>query len=214
MTNKIVIWGASGHARVVADILRVVGEYTLVGFIDEVDASRKGQLFVGAPVLGGAEVLVELRQAGVTHGIVAIGDCWVRMRRLEMLRAAGIVPATLVHPRAVISQDSGIGEGTVVAAGAVVSAGATLGKGVIVNTGATVDHDCTIGDSAHICPGAHLAGNVTVGERAWVGIGAVVTEKTRIGADSLIGAGSVVVSDIPDGVVAYGVPARVIRARD
>ena len=96
-------------------------------------------------------------------------------------------------------------------AGAVINPGSQIGQSVIINTSASVDHECVIADAAHICPGVHLAGRVQVGAATHVGIGTTVIERINIGSGSFIGAGSVVVDDIPDGVVAYGVPARVIR---
>ena len=86
-----------------------------------------------------------------------------------------------------------------------------IGENVIVNTSASVDHECLIEDGAHIGPGVHLGGRVRVGRAAWIGIGATVIDRSSIGAEAVIGAGAVVVADIPGGVLAYGIPARVIK---
>ena len=93
----------------------------------------------------------------------------------------------------------------------VINPRARIGENVIVNTAASIDHDCVIEDGAHLCPGTHLAGGVNIGRGAWIGIGAVVSDHLQIGANSIIGAGAVVTHDIPNNVVAYGVPAKVIR---
>lgn len=207
----MVIWGASGHARVVADIVRLRGEYEIAGFLDDQSPQRRGEPFCGATVLGGSEQLAGLAGAGVTHAILALGEGRSRLRLAALLRAQGFVLSIAIHPRAVIAGDVAVGEGTVVAAGAVVNPGARLGENVIVNTGATVDHDCEIEEGAHICPGAHLAGGVRVGCGAWVGIGAAVIQGVRIGAEAVVGAGAAVLQDVPERVVAYGVPARVVR---
>ena len=209
--EKLVIWGTSGHASVVADILRLQGNYEIVGFIDDVNPERAGSKFGGADVLGGREKLDYLRREGMRHLIFGFGDCEGRLRLARLAREKGFRLATAIHPSAVVAADVVIGAGTVVAAGAVINPGATIGENVIVNTCASVDHDCRVEDGAHVCPGVRLAGNVVVGRAAWVGIGATVVDRARIGAAAIIGAGAVVVDDIPDGVVARGVPARVIK---
>jgi sugar O-acyltransferase (sialic acid O-acetyltransferase NeuD family) len=207
--DRIVVWGAGGHARVAAEIVRLRGA-TITGFIDDVNGSRRGELFCGAHVLG-PDDLVRLRDAGTVYGMVAVGDGAARRELTERLTSAGLTLATAVHPNAVVAADSVLEPGTLVAAGAVVVTGATVGRGCIINTCASVDHDCTVDDWVHICPGAHVAGRVNIGKRVWVGAGATINDHVTIGEGSVIGAGAVVLSPIPAGVVAYGVPARVIR---
>jgi sugar O-acyltransferase (sialic acid O-acetyltransferase NeuD family) len=207
--DRIVVWGAGGHASVTADIARLRGA-TVAGFIDDLDPSRRGQLFCGARIFG-ADDLALLRGEASRYGIVAVGDGPARHMLTERMTAADFVMAVLVHPAAVVAGDAAIGCGTLIAAGAVVAVGARIGRGCILNTCASVDHDSRVGDWVHICPGAHVAGAVSIGESVWVGAGATVSDHVSIGARSVIGAGSVVVSTIPEGVIAYGVPARVVR---
>lgn len=207
--TDIVIWGASGHALVVADIVDNLGVYRIAGFIDNVNPERVGEVFRGSTILGGIEALDVCLNKGLKHLALAFGDCESRLnfglRSLQM----GFVLPPLIHPSAVIAGDVNVGEGTVIAANAVVNPAATIGRFVIVNTSASIDHECWVSDGAHICPGAHLGGRVMVGRATWLGIGAVVRDKAKIGDVSVIGAGSVVVGDIPDNCLAYGVPARV-----
>ncbi|MBD2451077.1 acetyltransferase [Nostoc sp. FACHB-152] len=213
-TSKLLLWGASGHALVVADIIRLQGIYEIVGFIDNVNLQRHGETFCGLPILGGQEQLDICKQQGIEHIIFGFGDCQARLKLSELVEKKGFSLATAIHPNATIAADVSIGAGTVIAAGAVVNSGAKIGQNVIINTCASVDHECIIEDGTHICPGVHLAGRVTVGRATWVGIGATVIDSVRIGAGTVIGAGAVVVNDIPDRVLVYGVPAKVIRNID
>jgi UDP-N-acetylbacillosamine N-acetyltransferase len=211
--DKILIWGASGHAMVVADILRLRGEYQIVGFLDDVDPLRNQTNFCGAKILGGKEQLELLRDQEINYIILGFGDCSARLKLAEYVRLKGFRLASAIHPAAIIASDVSIKPGTVVAAGAVINSGSMIGENVIINTSSSVDHECTIGDGAHICPGVHLAGNVTIGRGSWIGIGACVINRISIGSGSLIGAGAVVVKDIPENVVAFGNPAKVKRIR-
>lgn len=210
----LVIWGASGHAMVVADIVRLGGVYNILGFLDSVDPGRHGTEFCGAPILGGEEQLGPLWDRGVRHVLLGFGDCKMRLELTETLRSWGFSLPVAIHPRSTVAAGAALGPGTVTVAGAVVNPGARIGRSVIINTLASVGHECSIGDAAHISPGANLAGRVTVGEATQIGIGARVIERIQIGAGVIVGAGAVVVRDIPDHVVAYGVPARVKRTLD
>ncbi len=211
---RLVIWGASGHALVVADIVRLGDRYDVVGFLDSVSPGRQGQPFAGKTVLGGQEQLAALRRQGVDSLIVAVGDCQARLSLAALAQAVGFSLAVAVHPAAIVARDVEIGAGTVVAAGCAINPGTRIGANVIVNTGAIVDHECVVEDGVHLGPGVHLAGRVSIGRGTWLGIGTTVSDKVRIGAGSVVGAGSLVLRDIPDGVVAYGVPARTVRKND
>jgi acetyltransferase EpsM len=211
-SRSIVVIGAGGHARVVADVLRLTGRYEIAGFLDEVNPDRWGSEFCGYTILGGLDQLSALRSRGVQHAFVAVGDCGPRLRLARAAEETGLDCPVLRHPSSVAGSDVAVDRGTLLAAGAIVNVGSRIGAHVIVNTAATVEHDCTIGDGAHVCPGVHLAGNVVVGDAAWIGIGAIVLNGVRIGAGSTVGAGSVVTRDVPEGVVAFGNPARVVRS--
>jgi UDP-N-acetylbacillosamine N-acetyltransferase len=212
MGTPLVVWGASGHARVVADIVRLSKEYDIVGFLDDVNAERCGTEFCGARVLGGRERFDDLRRQGVQHVIFGVGDNRARLTLGTLVRAGGFCLATAVHPRATIAADVSVGRGTVVAAGAVINPGARIGENVIINTCACVDHECLVDDGAHVGPGVRLGGKVVVERGAWIGIGATVRDEVVIGAHSTVGAGAVVVANVPARVVAYGVPATVRKA--
>jgi len=209
VATRLFIWGASGHALVVADIIRQLDLFEIVGFLDDIDPQPRSDPRLTASILGGRDVLTGLRRLGVEAAIVAVGDCAARLELAAIAEGHGFVLATAIHPRAVVAADVAVGRGSVICAGAIVNPGARISANVIVNTSASVDHECVLEDGVHISPGAHLGGSVFVGRGAWVGIGAAVAPGVRIGARSVVGAGSVVLEDVPESVVAYGVPATV-----
>lgn len=210
--RPLVVWGAAGHALVVADIVRLQGTHRIIGFLDDIEPNRRGTIFCDATILGGREQLEPLLNQGVGEILLGFGHCGMRLELTAFLISLGFALPVAIHPSAVVAKEVSLGGGTVIAAGAVVSPGTRIGRSAIINTSASVDHECVIGDAAHICPGAHLAGRVTIGQAAQVGIGSVVVDCIHVGARAVIGAGAVVVHDVPDEVVAYGVPARIRRS--
>ncbi len=209
--KKIVIWGASGHAKVAADAARASRTFDVAGFVDDVNPSRRGEAFEGAEVLGGRECLDGLLAKGVKRLFIAVGDCAARTRLAAQAREKGFQLVSIVHPKATIAAGVSLGAGTLAAAGAIVNPGSRIGECVVVNTCASVDHDCVLEDGCHVGPSACLGGRVHVGRGAWIGIGAVVKDGVSIGDGSVVGAGAVVLKDVPAGVVVYGVPAQVVR---
>jgi sugar O-acyltransferase (sialic acid O-acetyltransferase NeuD family) len=204
------VYGASGHGKVVLDILLASGA-EVVGFID--DGRPPGTLVLGLPVAGGGDFLVaEARQGDVAIAL-GIGDNAARQRVFERCHAAGADIISAVHPRATVARSASIGRGTVIMAGAVVNPDAAVGIGAIVNTGAVVEHDCVLGDFAHLSPNAALGGGARIGDLSHVGLCAVVLPCKSVGERSIVGAGAVVVRDLPDDVIAAGVPARILKQR-
>lgn len=193
------LYGGSGHAKVIRDIIEACG-YTLEGVID-INPDLKD--FMGFPILHDLDERVK-------QMIISIGSNKIRCKIAKECTSKVEFPFA-VHPSVIRSPFLKIGEGTVVMQGAILQSCVSIGRHCIINTGASLDHECIIGDYAHISPHATLCGNVHVGEGTWVGAGSVAIPGIRIGKWSVIGAGSVIVRDIPDGVVAYGNPCRVIR---
>ena len=207
--TDLLIYGASGHAKVVLDLALQLQGYRVVGLLDD-DRDRHGQSFFGVPVLGGLEQF-ESSLHQHCKVVIAIGRNDVRKKLATQLSNLGSTFVTITHPSAQIGVGVSFGVGTVVMPAAVINADTAIGDHVIINTAATVDHDCTIEDFVHVAPGAHLAGNVTVARLAHIGIGASIVQGVSIGEESIVAAGASVVNDVPPGVVVGGVPALFIR---
>ena len=204
--KRLAVLGASGHGKVIAELAEVVGWHEAV-FFD--DAWPQISLNGAWSVAGDSQALLDQLScfAGV---VVAIGNNRIRADKLRWLAENAAPIVSLIHPSAVISRYASLGEGCVVMAGVVVNADTNIAEGVILNTGCSVDHDCEISSCAHISPGVRLAGGVRVGAQSWVGIGACVRQLVTIGQQVVVGAGAAVVADLPDGIIAVGVPAKSI----
>ena len=190
--SKVIIFGASGHGSVIADIVKANGD-ELLGFLD--DDEKKN-------VLG----KVNDWKSFDAEFIIGIGNKLIR-ERISNLPCRWY---KAIHPSAVISPNSEIGEGSVVMPNAVINSGAVIGKHCIINTSAVVEHDNKVEDFAHVSVGAKLGGNVKIGKRTWVGIGSVVSNNIDICDDCIIGAGAVVVKDINIKGTYVGVPAKMV----
>lgn len=211
MTNLLIL-GAGGHAKVVAETA-IAGEYaSSIAFLDDCfDGSDSLTSVLNWPVIGTLKFSLEPEiRSKFASAVVAIGKASVRLKWIEKLQEAGFHLPVLMHPTSWVSGSVQIGSGSVVFANATAQADALLGKGCILNTGCSIDHDTQLGDCVHICPGTRLAGEVKVGDRSWIGIGSSVIQQIRIGADVTVGAGAVVVRDLPDRVTAVGVPAKIL----
>lgn len=199
--RKLLVVGASGHGKVVAEIARK-NNYRDIAFLDDNEQIKSCG---GYPVLGGCGIAARYPKADF---IIAVGNAKTREEIQGYIHSLGLHIVTLVHPDAVIGGDVRIGSGSVVMAGAVVNPEAELGEGCIVNTCASIDHDCKISSFVHAAVGSHIAGTCVVGSRTWVGAGAVVSNDINICSDCMIGAGAVVVKDIKESGTYVGVPAE------
>lgn len=206
----VVIWGASGHAQVIADIVRMERKFEIVGFLDDITPNSKGKSFCGSVILGGQEQFTTLLNDGVRHMFLGVGNCQARLRLASIIKKKFEL-ITAVHPKAIIANDSVVGVGTAIMAGSIINPGCQIGENVIVNTASSIDHGCYIGDGVHISPGVSIGGDVTINSGAWIGIGAVIKDKVCVGKNSIVGAGSVVIEDVADDVLVFGLPAKKIK---
>lgn len=213
MSLPVLVIGAGGHGRVVADALRAAGRKVL-GFLDAA-ADLEGMQIDGLPVLGGDSLLQGYPTSTImlANGIGSTVSTVVRRRLYERLTACGFQFETVRHPAAVVSHSAVLSSGVQIMAGAVVQPGAVIGEDTIINTGALIDHDCVIGNHCHLAPGAVLSGAVRVGDDCHIGTAASVIQGVAIGAGATIAAGAVVVGDVAAGARMAGVPARVMEMR-
>lgn len=206
--KKLIVWGAGGHGKSVADALLARNDCDLIGIIDD-DPSKLGKNLLGIPIR--FSNLREIAGAVDCDGIaVAIGDNYTRHRKLIDVKDGGFKTVNVIHPSAHISQFVELGEGVTILAGATINAGTVIEDGACVNTSASVDHDNRLSLCCHILPNATLAGSVRVGEFSYVGSGAVVVPNLTIEKYSYIGAGAAVIRAVPEGAIVGGVPARLI----
>lgn len=203
MSESVVIIGASGHGKVIADIVIKSGD-KVVGFLD--DGIEKGNVISGIEVLGAVPDYVKWKDCCF---VIGIGNPYVRER---IANALPVKWYTAIHPTAVISSlDVEIGDGTVVMANAVINSNAKIGKHCIINTAAVVEHDNVLGDYVHLSPNVALAGNVKIGKNTHIGIGSQVIQGITIASDVTVGAGATVVRNIEEKGTYVGIPTKKIK---
>ena len=207
--EKVIVFGSGGHAKTVIDILEKQKLYEILGVFTD-DLGKVGPTFFDYPVLGKIDDFY-----GSDKGILALGYNFKRYQVAEKILKVNpnFTFIKAIHPSAVIGRNVTIGDGTVVVGGVVINPSARIGNHCVINTKASVGHDVTVGDYSTIAPGATLGGFAVIGELSRIALGASVIQRITVGSGSLVGAGATVVRDIPDGVLAYGVPAKVIRKR-
>ena len=213
--KNIIIFGAGGFGMEVAWLLEEINRreplWNLLGYIDQ-DEKKWGKEYFGYGVLGSFDYLKRL--SSNTAVVVAVGDSVRRNEIVAELSVYGFEFPVLVHPSVFMPRSIEPGEGTIMAAGTVLTVQVKIGAHVHVDTSCTVGHGAVLGDYSRLNPGVHVSGDVVIKTGAYIGAGAVVTQGIVVGSNTIVGAGAVVVRDLPDNVVAVGVPARVIRKRE
>ncbi len=209
--RKLLLLGGGGHCRSVIDsILSITpNPFDEIGIIDYSDCH-----YCGIHVVGKDEDLRDLYKRGWTDALItvgSIGNTSIRRKLYRLIKDIGYKVPTIIDPTAIIASYSSIEDGAFIGKGAIVNTNTTLGSCCIINTGAVIEHDCQIGAFSHISPGAVLCGEVIIGSDCHIGVGSVIKQQVVIGNNALIGAGSVVLKDLPERIVAYGNPCRVIE---
>lgn len=205
--EKIFIYGAGGHAKVIIDAISRENKYDIAFLIDDTP-ENKGKSIFGHDIIGGRSELLELR-SNVSFCVVAIGDNTSREDAANWLIDNNFTLVSIIHPNAVVGSGVKIGRGCVIMAGCIINPDVLIGDNAIINTGSIIEHDCTIHDNVHIAPGAVICGGVVVHKNAIIGAGASVNPGLSIGNGTIIGSGASVVTNHGNNEIAKGVPARV-----
>ncbi len=212
--KNIVIFGTSGHAKVIVDILERSSQYSIVGFID--DFKEKNTSFLGYEILGKTEDIPDLIvKTNLKGGIIAIGDNWVRknVRDKIISLAPSFIFINAIHPEAQIAKNVQLGKGIAIMAGAIINSNSIIDDHCIVNTNSSLDHDSIMEEFSSLAPGVTTGGNVRIGKFSAISLGANIIQGINIGEHVVVGAGSLVLENIADSVVAYGTPSKIIRDR-
>jgi sugar O-acyltransferase (sialic acid O-acetyltransferase NeuD family) len=210
MSEDIYLLGAGGHARVVLDLLSLLG-LKVGGILDKKPVNDP--LFEGIPFIGDDSVLDTSisKSRYLVNAIGANPSTRVRQNVFQKAKDRGWKFLSIKHPSAITSTTSKWEEGAQLMAGVVLQSGVSLGSNVVVNTRASIDHDCQIGDHSFVSPGAVLCGNVVLSEGVFIGASAVILPGIFVGRNAVVGAGAVVTKAVPDGHVVAGNPATFLR---
>lgn len=203
--ERVFVYGASGHAKVVIDIIEKQGLHEVAFLVDD-DQALKGSNFFGYDVIGGKAELLALENVP-RLAFVAIGNNQIRSRVANWLSVNNFDLISAIHPKSIVGRNVSIGAGSVIMAGAVINSDTRIGQNVIVNTCASVDHDCQIADGVHLAPGSTLCGSAKVGDGSFICAGATVAPNLSIGKRVTVGAGATVIKNIEDDLTVVGVPA-------
>lgn len=213
--SNIVLFGGGNQAQYIIDIVEREGQYNIVGIIDSIHDI--GEMIYGYPVIGKQENIDILSKLhNFKSGIISVGDNWIRDFIYEHI--INICPefefVNAIHPSVIIGNNVQIGCGVVAMAGVIFNPGAKIGDFTFFATGAQIEHDCTIGHFASVSAGSVLGGHVFIKPFAAITLGVTILDRLWIGQNSVVGSGSLVTKDIPDNVLAYGSPAKIIRTRE
>ena len=207
--QEIIIIGGGGHAKVLIELIRLLGQYRITGVLDSQLKTRS--TLDGIIVLGGDDLLHELNKKGIENACIGVGSIRDNSKRkmlYEKVKQIGFLVPCLVHPKSMLSEMTEIADGVQVMAGAIIQTNSSIGENTIINTGAIIEHDCKVGNHIQVCPGAVISGGCSIDDGAFIGAGATLIQGVRIGKNAVIAAGSVVLHDVAEGITVKGVPAR------
>jgi sugar O-acyltransferase (sialic acid O-acetyltransferase NeuD family) len=207
--NKVIVFGSSGHAKSIAMVLELLN-YEIIGFIDSY--LPKGTKVLKYNTLGDETMLINCRKEFNTNNVViGVGDLYNRQKILQKIKTlnSDISYPCIISPKATVANYTKIGQGTVILNNSFVNVESIIGDFCVINTGCIIEHNTTIGDFCSISPGTNIGGNVTILSNTFIGSSTTVIQKRKIGKNSVVGAGAVVNKDIPDNVLAVGIPVKI-----
>ena len=211
--EKVLLIGCGQHCAVVLYNMQAQGLYEAVGIVD-VDPNKTGSIIHGKEVLGdySPQSLDRIRKKyNVNKFFIAFGAMKHRKKVFNYMIAQGWEPITIIHPNATVSAEAKIGKGCLIECGCLITPNPIIGDNVVINTGSQVNHDNIIGDHVFIASGVILSGGVSISQNTLLDDGVIVTLGCKVGKNALIGAGSIVTKNIPDDVIAYGCPCKIVR---
>ncbi len=209
MNNRIIVFGSSGHARSIAVVLELLN-YEIVGFIDSFQP--KGSRVLNYKTIGDETILKNcLEVYGTNNVVVGIGDVFNRQKVVQKINSinSDIIFPSIISPKSCVANYTSIGQGTVVLSNSFVNVESTIGEFCVINSSCIIEHNTIVGNYCSISPGANIGGNVTIHDNTFIGSSATIIQKRTIGKNCVVGAGAVVTKDIPDNVLAVGMPAVV-----
>jgi len=212
--KNIVLIGGGNQAHYTADIINKEGKYNIVGIIDSIHDVGSNRF--GYKVLGRQEDIIKLvSKYNIEGGVISIGDNWIRYYVSSQIKEQ--IPdfnfVNVIHPSVVIGDNVKLGEGIVMMAGCIINPKSKVGNFAFLATGAQLDHDCTLGNFSSISAGSITGGHVTLGDFSAITLGVTVIDRLQIGNNTVVGAGSLVLKSLPDNVLAYGNPCKIIKIR-
>ncbi len=212
--KNVVLFGGGLHTNYCIDIIKKEGKYTIVGIIDSI--KNIGEELFGYTVIGRQEQLKELISRYDIHaGIITIGDNWSRKIVSDCILSQ--IPdfkfVNAIHPSTIIGMNVQMGSGIVVMAGCIINPNSKIGDFCFMATGSQLEHDCFLDDFASISAGSITGGKVTIGKYSAIALGVVIMDRINIGENTVVGSGALVTKDLPDNILAYGSPAKIIRDR-
>lgn len=214
MKKRTVLFGGGNHIQYSIDIIEKEKKYEIVGIVDSIKSC--GETLFGYPVIGKQEDILQLvKKHQIDNGIITVGDNWTRKIIYDAIisKIPDFVFVNAIHPSVIVGNHVKMGKGIIAMAGCIFNPGATIGDFTFFATGAQVEHDCQIGDFSSISAGSITGGHVKIGKYSAITLGVVVVDRLEIGENTVVGSGSLVVKSLPDNVLAYGNPARIIRER-
>ncbi len=212
--ENVVLFGGGLHSGYCIDIIKKENKYNIIGIIDSI--KDIGDDIYGYPIIGRQEQIKKLIiKYNIHAGIITIGDNWTRKLVYDSIisEVPSFVFINAIHPSTIIGMNVKLGVGVVTMAGCIINPNSIVGNFCFFATGAQLEHDCKIGDFASISAGSITGGKVNIGKYSAITLGVIIIDRINIGENTVVGSGSLVNKDLPDNVLAYGIPAKIIRSR-